>query len=200
MSLFSRSLPFLLFPLLMATDLPVSSDEIELQPVGAPLSQIPPLRNEPFPSPLIRTHEQLRQEITRRQSSSAELARYFNREEYIRHQIDSMIASEEELKEKINRAQSCANLWTTASALTTTAVLTISVIGATDYIDPKLTSLLASCGAGLNGFFMWAALQYKKTERIESEKQKKIREALGVPPRLILPDFSTSFDQFKSPE
>lgn len=193
---------FLMIPII-ASDMPISSDDMSLHEIPPVLPLVPtpnPTRNEPFSSPMIRSQFDLhkRQEINRRQSSGSDLGRYFNRDEYIRNQIDMLIQSEEELKTNIDRAQTCANLWTTASALTTTAVLTISVIGATDYVDPRLTSLLASCGAGLNGLFMWAALQYKKTERLEQEKQKKIREALGVPPRLIIPDFSTSFDQFKT--
>ena len=130
-------------------------------------------------------------------SETTDLAPYFNRGAYIRSQIENMIEDDNILKEAIEKSRTCANVWTTSAAITTCSILAISVIGATDYMDPRIANVIASCGAGLNGLFMWASMQYKKTERLQIDKQKKIREALGVPKRLILNDMSTSFEEFK---
>lgn len=163
---------------------PVSNDEREIN-------------NEPVvPSPIV---SQRINKLERRDTESTDIGNYFNREAFIKMQIQEMIEDDKELKKLIDRSNFLSNVLTTSAAITTSAILGISVIGATDYMDPRIANVVASCGAGLNGLFMWAALQFKRNERVHVEKQRKIREALGVPQRLILPDMSTSFEQFKSP-
>jgi hypothetical protein len=129
------------------------------------------------------------------QVNSGEL---FNREQYLKDQVREMIEDEKRFKTTSRVCRGCNAFWVVVGSISTVSSLVISAIGATEYIDPRLSNILSVVFGIISGGCLWAASQSKKASNKYYEEATAIQKALGVPKQLLEPEVNLNLDAFKS--
>lgn len=120
---------------------------------------------------------------------------YINRDAFIKHLCEELLSEDAAAKINCERYTFWANFFVVCSSLSTAFILVITIIGASKYIDPSISNVLASVTAAGNAVFLWANVQCKKMVASAMETRKKVQSRF-VPPQFVLPLASTSFEPF----
>ena len=124
-----------------------------------------------------------------------DLGRYFDREAYMRKNVQQLIDKEQDCENRqiyYNKA-SMAFQWLAGIGAGMTSIM--GACGAAEYIDPKAANFLTTCLGVATGLFGWASVQCRKSADQYYQAGIQINKTLGVSPDTMIPTVNALFDK-----
>jgi hypothetical protein len=91
----------------------------------------------------------------------------------------------------------CNVSWLGVGGISTATSLTISAVGATEYVDPQLANVLCVIFGVVSGGSIWAANQSKKAAHEYHEEVNTIQKSLGVPDKWLESEVDLGLEPYK---
>lgn len=121
---------------------------------------------------------------------------YFDRDAYLRDQVQELVADEKRFGTTSRICRLCSITWNVAGGASTLAGLAISAAGASEYMAPRLANLLTGVLFLAAGGCIWLGTQAKKAAHQYHEEQNHIQRSLGVPTNWLDREVRIEIDQF----
>lgn len=121
----------------------------------------------------------------------------YDREEYLRKIVEEMQSDAELFKDKAKMCRWCNINWTVFGAITGVAAMTVSGLGAANFIEPRLANIIATSLYAMSGFMIWMGEQSHKASKNYHKAYVMLLRRLGVPTHMLPPDPHIAFESFE---